>query len=200
MLLIAALGEASRIASDEGDLLLIHMLSLKLQLMKGLSQGLTDISNKLKYKDLFTFNGPKSSIHIPTVEGNLTMFKAIANSQRSNKSVSQRRSSPSRDKIGLSSVLDQLPNTVSISFRDIKAHQILPLLYDRVACSPGSACHSSDGEKISAVLKAMNVPVEYASGTLRLSLGRHTTATEIKEATSRIVDTIHRLLKEKLEV
>ena len=38
--------------------------------------------------------------------------------------------------------------------------------------TPGAACHA-DETSVSAVLRAMHVPHEYAVGTLRLSTGRH---------------------------
>ena len=63
----------------------------------------------------------------------------------------------------------------------------------QVACSAGSACHSSkDGESdvISEVLQAMKVPNEYAIGTLRLSFGRHTTESDIDKAVLAIGETL----------
>ena len=47
-----------------------------------------------------------------------------------------------------------------------------------VAASAGAACHS-DSVEISHVLKAMAVPLEWAKGTLRFSVGRMTTEAEI---------------------
>jgi cysteine sulfinate desulfinase/cysteine desulfurase-like protein len=41
----------------------------------------------------------------------------------------------------------------------------------------------------------MNVPREYATGTLRLSLGRHTTIEEIDIAAKHIVETIQHVIK-----
>lgn len=74
----------------------------------------------------------------------------------------------------------RLPNTCSVSFKGQKADAILNKL-DSVAASAGAACHSDD-IKISSVLEAMGVPVEYAMGTLRLSVGRFTTMEEIEKA------------------
>ena len=58
-------------------------------------------------------------------------------------------------------------------------------LYDaigaEVAASAGAACHS-DTVQISGVLTAMNVPLEWAKGTLRLTTGRMTTAPDIDRA------------------
>jgi cysteine desulfurase NifS len=71
----------------------------------------------------------------------------------------------------------RLPNTSSVSFRGHEANAILANLTG-VAASAGAACHS-DRVDVSSVLRAMRVPLEYAMGTLRFSVGRYTTALEI---------------------
>ncbi len=78
----------------------------------------------------------------------------------------------------------RLPNTSSISFKKLQANQILDRLTG-VAASAGAACHS-DRVEVSSVLEAMNVPLEYAMGTIRFSVGRFTTGDEIKLATDEI--------------
>ncbi len=80
----------------------------------------------------------------------------------------------------------RLPNTTSISFRGLEADRILARL-PTVAASAGAACHSGHVE-VSQVLAAMNVPGEYAMGTLRLTVGRFTTAEEIDRATAEIIE------------
>ena len=87
----------------------------------------------------------------------------------------------------------RLPNTLSIGFRNIKANELLEQL-ENVAVSAGAACHS-DRIEISHVLKAMNVPPEYAMGTLRISTGRHTTAEEIETAAESIIRAVKKLRK-----
>jgi len=72
----------------------------------------------------------------------------------------------------------RLPNTLSLSFRGTEASALLVDISDRVAVSAGAACHA-DSTDISAVLRAMDVPLEWAMGTLRFSVGRATTAEEI---------------------
>ncbi len=74
----------------------------------------------------------------------------------------------------------RLPNTSSVSFPGLKADDILQNL-SGVAASAGAACHKA-GISVSAVLQAMNLPDEYAMGTLRLSVGRFTTETDIENA------------------
>jgi cysteine desulfurase len=75
----------------------------------------------------------------------------------------------------------RLPNTVSLSFRGIKANSLLSNISRQLAASAGAACHA-EGSEISAVLKAMDVPLEWAVGTVRFSVGRDTTIREIDRA------------------
>ena len=75
----------------------------------------------------------------------------------------------------------RLPNTLSISFKGHEANRILDAIGDEVAASAGAACHS-DIVQVSAVLEAMDVPLEWAKGTLRLTTGRKTTPTDIDSA------------------
>ena len=75
----------------------------------------------------------------------------------------------------------RLPNTLSISFLGLEANRILDAIGSEVAVSSGAACHS-DTVQISDVLTAMNVPLDWAKGTLRLTTGRMTTAADIDKA------------------
>lgn len=86
----------------------------------------------------------------------------------------------------------RLPNTLSLSFGGIEANRLLSEIKEYVAVSAGAACHSGEVE-ISYVLEAINVPVEWASGTLRFSTGRMTTEVEIDSAVNVISDTVMRL-------
>lgn len=74
----------------------------------------------------------------------------------------------------------RLPNTLSIGFKDVKANLLLEKIGERVAASAGSACHA-DSVKVSKVLEAMQVPLEYAMGTIRFSTGRMTTDTDVDQ-------------------
>ncbi len=87
----------------------------------------------------------------------------------------------------------RLPNTSSISFRGLEADKVLDQLTD-IAASAGAACHS-DSVKISSVLEAMNVPLEYAKGTIRFSVGRFTTESDIDKALQSIEKTISELYR-----
>ena len=74
----------------------------------------------------------------------------------------------------------------------------MAIINDKVACSQGSACHS-DSDKISIVLAAMHVPPEYGAGTLRLSLGRHSTTDDIDRTVTFIKDAIDTLLGKRVD-
>lgn len=85
-----------------------------------------------------------------------------------------------------------LPNTLSISFPNVDATTLLAEIGDRVAASAGAACHA-DGVDLSTVLEAMRVPLEYAMGTVRLSVGRFTSPAEIDTAVEVLAGAVERL-------
>ncbi len=85
----------------------------------------------------------------------------------------------------------RLPNTTNLAFAGIEANALLASLPD-LAAATGSACTSSQPEP-SQVLRAMGLPRELAAGSLRLSLGRPTTAAEVDRAAGRIVEEVARL-------
>ncbi|MEZ5082173.1 MAG: IscS subfamily cysteine desulfurase [Bacteroidales bacterium] len=82
----------------------------------------------------------------------------------------------------------QLPNTLSISFPTIEANTLLAQL-PHVAASAGAACHTGS-VSISSVLKAMNVPLEFAMGTIRLSTGKYNSSDEIEKAGRFIINAV----------
>ena len=82
-----------------------------------------------------------------------------------------------------------LPNTLSISFKNIDANILLGKIINHLAVSSGAACHSGKPE-VSGVLKALNVPYEWAKGTIRFSIGKMTTAEEIDSAVDIITENI----------
>ena len=89
----------------------------------------------------------------------------------------------------------RLPNTLSLSFKDIDVNKLLSEIRDYVAVSAGAACHSG-GAEVSHVLKAMGIPIEYVKSTIRFSTGRMTTEKEIDKAISIIANNIDKKLKE----
>ena len=90
----------------------------------------------------------------------------------------------------------RLPNTLSLSFKGVEANRILEEIGLKVAASAGAACHS-DTVEISHVLESMNVPLEWAKGTLRFSVGRMTTAEEIDKAIEFVTRAVKKLRIEK---
>ena len=87
---------------------------------------------------------------------------------------------------------DRLPNTLNVSFHGVEANVLLSEIKEKVAASAGAACHS-EGVEVSEVIKAMNVPLEWAKGTLRFSTGRMTTLLDIERSTKVIMDALKRL-------
>jgi cysteine desulfurase NifS/selenium donor protein len=85
----------------------------------------------------------------------------------------------------------RLPNTLSLGFPGIEAALMLDEMKG-VAASAGAACHADQAD-ISGVLSAMRVPMEFAIGTIRFSVGRMTTQEEIEEAIPIIVNAYRRL-------
>jgi cysteine desulfurase NifS/selenium donor protein len=85
-----------------------------------------------------------------------------------------------------------LPNTLSVCFRGIEANTLLAEIGERVAASAGAACHAEEVE-LSIVLEAMEVPLEYAMGTVRFSVGRSTTPAEVDEVAAVVSEAIQRL-------
>ncbi|MBN2514896.1 MAG: cysteine desulfurase [Deltaproteobacteria bacterium] len=89
----------------------------------------------------------------------------------------------------------RLPNTLSIGFKGLEASALLnDLMMADIAASAGSACHAGS-TTVSHVLEAMNVSLEYAVGTLRLSVGKMTTEDEIDRAIAELAKAVQRYQK-----
>ena len=89
----------------------------------------------------------------------------------------------------------RLPNTLSLGFYKTEANTILSEM-SGVAASAGAACHS-DQIDVSAVLEAMNVPTDYAMGTIRFSIGKYTTEKEIEKASEIIIKIVQKFQSKK---
>lgn len=85
----------------------------------------------------------------------------------------------------------RLPNTLSISFQNVQANTLVSRL-ENVAVSAGAACHSESID-VSAVLEAMQIPIEYAMGTIRFSTGRNNTMEDIELAAKEIIEKVRSL-------
>jgi cysteine desulfurase len=87
----------------------------------------------------------------------------------------------------------RLPGTVNVAFRHVESESIvLGLDLQGIAVSAGSACTSGHVEP-SHVLVAMGVPLDWAMGAVRHSLGRTTTAEDIDAVLDAIVPLVGRL-------
>lgn len=75
----------------------------------------------------------------------------------------------------------RLPNTTNISFAYVNGAGLLRALSTHMAVSNGSACNALS-DKPSHVLTAMGIGPELAFSSLRFSLGRFTTETDVKRA------------------
>lgn len=73
----------------------------------------------------------------------------------------------------------RLPNTLNVSFLGHHGYEILARL-PNLAASTGSACHAGSTH-ISPVLAAMGVAHDMGVGAVRFSLGRRTTAADLKQ-------------------
>jgi len=73
----------------------------------------------------------------------------------------------------------RLPNFLNISILDVEGESLLLYLDEKGICAnTGSACNSESLEP-SHVITALGRPYEYSHGSLRFSLGKHTTASSI---------------------
>jgi cysteine desulfurase len=82
----------------------------------------------------------------------------------------------------------RLPNTLSVAFPGRSGDEILARL-EGVAASTGSACHTG-AHTMSPVLAAMGVSTAVGLGTIRFSLGRPTTETEVDQVVGLLKDCI----------
>lgn len=72
------------------------------------------------------------------------------------------------------------PGTISLSFKNSDGERILHRLdLQGIYVSTGSACDSVNSQ-LSHVIRAINVPNEYAKGTIRISLGRYNTTDDVE--------------------
>ena len=90
---------------------------------------------------------------------------------------------------------NRLPNTLSLSFQGLEANRILEKIGHKVAASAGAACHS-DSVSVSHVLRAMEIPVEWAKGCIRFSVGRMTTQDEIDQTIEVVTAAINDMRRE----
>lgn len=86
----------------------------------------------------------------------------------------------------------QLVNFLHISFPGLDGERILFALEARgVLVATGSACAASKGTR-SHVLMAIGMTPDVADGSLRMTLGRHTTMDEIERAADHIIEVVQK--------
>lgn len=86
----------------------------------------------------------------------------------------------------------RLPNHASFTFRGVDGNALLMLLdHAGFACSSGSACKTGNPEP-SDVLTAMGIPADWGLGSLRVTLGSHTSAEDIQS----FVETLPKLVEQ----
>jgi len=83
------------------------------------------------------------------------------------------------------------PGMLNVSISGVEGESLLLALSD-LAVSSGSACATLRGEP-SYVLRALGRSEQLAQGSLRLTLGRYTTADEVERAAMRIRAEVERL-------
>lgn len=85
----------------------------------------------------------------------------------------------------------RVPHILNVSFEDVDGESLVAAL-GSLAVSTGSACSSAVGDP-SYVLRALGRSTRLAESSLRLSLGRFTTAEEVDQAADRIIEQVGRL-------
>jgi cysteine desulfurase len=86
----------------------------------------------------------------------------------------------------------RLANAVSLRFPGVRALALIAACHDRLCVSTGSACSSAEIAP-SHVLTAMGLTPDQAARTLRLGIGRFTSAAEIDDAADILADAHTRL-------
>lgn len=90
---------------------------------------------------------------------------------------------------------ERLPHNASFAFRHIKGNELLMYLdMAGIASSSGSACKTGD-PKPSAILQAIGLGSEWATGGLRLTVGQQNTAEEIEYVIATLPGIIQKLRK-----
>jgi cysteine desulfurase len=88
---------------------------------------------------------------------------------------------------------ERLPGTANISYRGVESESVvLGLDLKGIGVSAGSACTSGSVEP-SYVLVAMAVPLDWAMGAVRHSLGRSTTAEDVDYVIESVEPTVRKL-------
>ena len=83
-----------------------------------------------------------------------------------------------------------VPGNINISIHNASGEMLLHRLdLKGIAISTGSACDSANTH-VSHVIQAINVPIEYAKGTIRISFGRYNEESDAVDIANAIVDVL----------
>lgn len=86
-------------------------------------------------------------------------------------------------------VRERIPGNLNVGFPGLSAEEVIAAVSDRIAISTGAACSSATSAP-SKVLLALGLDPEVAATGVRISLGRFTTADDIREACE-VLATLH---------
>ena len=87
---------------------------------------------------------------------------------------------------------EHIPGNISLSFKGVDGETILHRLdLKGIYISTGSACDSVNTQ-ISHVIKEIKIPKEYAHGTIRISLGKNNTESDVVKISEALHDIINR--------
>lgn len=87
----------------------------------------------------------------------------------------------------------RVPNTSSVAFEHVSGRSLVAALDLRgITASTGSACNSGSSQP-PYVLTAMGLAPEHAHASLRFSASKHTTAAELEETVTALVEEVARL-------
>ena len=86
----------------------------------------------------------------------------------------------------------RIPGNISISIRGANGEMLLHRMDLKGICiSTGSACNSVSA-KISHVIQAIDVPDEYAGGTIRISFGKHNQESDARAVASALIEILRK--------
>ncbi|MFZ5996052.1 MAG: cysteine desulfurase NifS [Nitrospirota bacterium] len=87
----------------------------------------------------------------------------------------------------------RMPGNVNVSFKNAEGELIMTYLdQEGIACSTGSACNAAT-KGPSHVLLAIGLPHHLITGSLRLTLGKHTTAEDIDYVLGKLEEVVKRV-------
>ncbi len=85
---------------------------------------------------------------------------------------------------------NRIPGNISLSFKNAEGEMLLHRMdLQKICISTGSACDSQNTQ-ISHVIKAINIPLEYAKGTIRISFGRYNTESDAEAIAEALINVL----------